>query len=535
MCGIFALFGSNLPDYDTIYKYFKLGKKRGPESSTIISFNNNNVYLGFHRLPINGLNLTSDQPIYYKDYVLICNGEIFNYQYLIEKYNFNMTTESDCEVILHLFDLIGIDIMNELDGEFSFIIYNKKTNDFFVGRDSYGVRPLYMNQNEKGMVFASDLAQLNIFNLNNVLHFPPGTITEYNYINGTYLDYTNNSYFNLGNYKDSIEQKRKNVYQSLKDAVYKRVKTTERPIACLLSGGLDSSLVAALAARFYKELTGNCIETYSIGLKDSEDLKFSKLVAEHIGSNHRQIICSEDKFFNAIPDVIRDVETYDTTTVRASVGNWLIGKYISEHSDAKVILNGDGADEVMGGYLYFHACPDENEFDNECKRLLNNIHHFDVLRSDKSISSHGLEPRTPYLDKEFVKAYMSLPTSVRYHKGNNKPEKYVIREIIAEYDPDLLPLCVLHRKKEAFSDGVSGLQRSWYEIIQSKVEDITNETDDNKWNHNIPITNEQKYYRQLFDSMYPNAENIIPYFWMPKYVNATDASARTLKEYNSSV
>jgi asparagine synthase (glutamine-hydrolysing) len=536
MCGIFALFGSNLPDYETIHKYFKLGQKRGPESSTIISFNNNNVYLGFHRLPINGLNLVSDQPIYYKDYALICNGEIFNYQNLIEKYNFNMTTESDCEVILHLFDLIGNDIMNELDGEFSFIIYNKKTNGFFVGRDSFGVRPLYMNKNDENIVFASDLEQLNMFNLSNVFHVPPGVITEYKFMNGTYetniFDYTNKRYDSL----KPLEQQRENVYQSLKDAVYKRVKTTERSIACLLSGGLDSSLVAALAARFYKELTGNCIETYSIGLKDSEDLKFSKLVAEHIGSNHTQIVCSEDEFFKSIPDVIKDVETYDTTSVRASVGNWLIGKFIREHSQAKVILNGDGADEVMGGYLYFHACPDEIEFDNECKRLLNNIHHFDVLRSDKSISSHGLEPRTPYLDKEFVKTYMSLPASVRYHKGNNKPEKYVIREIIAEYDPDLLPDCVLHRKKEAFSDGVSGLQRSWYEIIQFKLKYITfNPQEEEKWVHNTPTTTEQKYYRQLFEIYYPNSAHIIPYFWMPKYVNATDASARTLKEYNSSV
>jgi asparagine synthase (glutamine-hydrolysing) len=535
MCGIFALFGSNLPDYETIYNYFKLGKKRGPESSTIVSFQNNRVYLGFHRLPINGLNLTSDQPIYYKDYVLICNGEIFNYQYLIEKYNFNMSTESDCEVILHLFDLIGNNIMNELDGEYSFIIYNQKTHNFYVGRDPYGVRPLYMNYTDKCLAFSSDLEQLKLFNLSNVTNVCPGTITEYKNKGNEYetiyvrdiIQYETLPNGNSSNL--SLEQKRENVYESLKNAVYKRVKTTERPIACLLSGGLDSSLVAALAARFYKELTGNMIETYSIGLADSEDLKFSKLVAEHIGSNHTQIICNEDEFFKAIPNVVRDVETYDTTTVRASVGNWLIGKFISEHSDAKVILNGDGADELMGGYLYFHACPNENEFDQECKRLLQNIHQFDVLRSDKSISSHGLEPRTPYLDKEFVKAYMNLNSSVRYHKGNNKPEKYVIRDIISDYDSDLLPICVLHRKKEAFSDGVSGLQRSWYEIIQSKVKDITNENN-NKWHHNIPTTNEQKYYRHLFDSIYPNAAHIIPYFWMPKYVNASDASARTLKD-----
>jgi asparagine synthase (glutamine-hydrolysing) len=543
MCGIFALFGPNLPSQEIINEYFKLGSKRGPESSKLVSFNNNSIYLGFHRLAINGLNNISDQPIYYKDYVLICNGEIFNYKELIEKYQLEVTTQSDCEVIIHLYDLIGMELINELDGEFAFIIYNKKDNNFVSYRDPYGVRPLYVTYVNDIYMFSSDVAPLNLFNdLTELKHVVPGTFIQYDYINDKFIEIkykmfkmfkddfssTSSQFEEL----DELENNKKNIYETLKKAVYKRVITSERPLACLLSGGLDSSLVAAFASRFYRELTGNQIETYSIGLPESEDLKFSKLVAEHIGSKHTQIICSEDDFFNAIPNVIKDIESYDTTTVRASVGNWLIGKYIKEHSDAKVVLNGDGADEVMGGYLYLHACPDELEFDYECKRLLNYIHHFDVLRSDKSISSHGLEPRTPYLDKEFVSSYFYYPTSLRCHKINNKPEKYIIREIIQQYEPDLLPLCVLQRKKEAFSDGVSGLQRSWYEIIQSKLENMTiNDFDENiEYNHNPPTTKEQKYYRYLFEKYYKGAENIIPFFWMPKYVNATDASARTLTE-----
>ncbi len=549
MCGIYALFGPNLPSNDIIQQYFKLGSKRGPESSKLVHFNSNHnsIYLGFHRLAINGLNVESEQPIYYKNYVLICNGEIFNYKELIEKYKLNVTTQSDCEVILHLYELFGKDVINVLDGEFAFLIYNQTDHSIVVGRDPYGVRPLYMNPVEGNFMFCSDLEPMNLYNLSKLTHVNPGTFLQFEIINGRYVEtdfyvfdynYFNGPMFKEGTGYDIYNEwgfyrTQEDVYELLKDAIYKRVKTTERPIACLLSGGLDSSLVAAFASRFYKELTGNAIETYSIGLADSEDLKFSKLVAEHIGSKHTQIICSEDDFFNAIPNVVKDVETYDTTTVRASVGNWLIGKYIRENSEAKVVLNGDGADEVMGGYLYFHACPDKEEFDAECKRLLNYIHHFDVLRSDKSISSHGLEPRTPYLDKSFVEKYLSIESKYRYHKGMNKPEKYLIREIIAKYEPTLLPECVLHRKKEAFSDGVSGLLHSWYEIIQSKLDKMDtielNEKNQ-KTIHNPPKTKEQKYYRQLFDTYYPNAYNIIPYFWMPSYVNATDASARTLKE-----
>jgi asparagine synthase (glutamine-hydrolysing) len=253
------------------------------------------------------------------------------------------------------------------------------------------------------------------------------------------------------------------------------------------------------------------------------------MVAEHIGSKHTQIICTEEDFLNSIPNVIVDIESYDTTTVRASVGNWNVAKYIKEHSDAKVILNGDGADELMGGYLYFHKCPDSTEFDKECVRLLENIHYFDVLRSDKSISSHGLEGRTPYLDRKFVEAYLSLAETERCHSINEKQEKYLIRDIIKNYDPFLLPDEILYRKKEAFSDGVSGLKKSWYQIIQENVR--CEESIESLYLHNSPKTTEQKCYRSEFEYHYKDCGSIIPYFWMPRYIKATDASARTLSIY----
>ena len=530
MCGIFALIGHN-NQFDE--SYFTRGKKRGPEFSVLQKFVNENKtnYFGFHRLAINGLTSSGNQPFEYKHYVLICNGEIYNYKELIRNYNLNVTSGSDCEVILHLYHLFGTKCLSKLDGEFSFVIYDKIENLFFIARDPYGVRPLYYNVVGNTFCFASDIAPMQFMNTSNLKHFHPGTYME---ISGgvNYYISRQETYMKSGPLivSEHIEYLY-NIYSLLCKAVVKRVENTERPVACLLSGGLDSSLVAAIASRHLKE-KGGVLETYSIGLEGSEDLKYAAMVAEHIQSKHTQIICTEDDFINSIPDVIKDIESYDTTTVRASVGNWNVGKYIKEHSEARVVLNGDGADELMGGYLYFHACPNPLEFVNECDRLLDNIHQFDVLRSDKSISSHGLEPRTPYLDIDFTNYYLRIPPNVRSHKGpghsENRPEKYLIREAFDFIAPELLPHEILFRKKEAFSDGVSSLNHSWYQIIQEKLDDVV--IPNQMYLVNPPTTKEQKYYRQLFETYYPGC-NTIPYFWMPRYVNATDASARTLSIY----
>ena len=268
----------------------------------------------------------------------------------------------------------------------------------------------------------------------------------------------------------------------------------------------------------------------------SEDLKYSQIVADHLGTKHTQIILSEDDFFDAIPEVIKSIESYDTTTVRASVGNYLISKYIREHSEAKVIFNGDGSDEVTGGYMYFHKAPTEEEFDKECHRRLDDIYTFDVLRSDKSVSSNGLEPRTPFLDKEFVDAYLSIPIKHRYHPGNKQCEKYLLRKAFDGIN--LLPDNVLWRTKEAFSDGVSSQTKSWFEIIDEKIRAANGNVympdvyESKKYSVNMPSTQEQNYYRELFEKFYPGGGYILPYFWMPKYVNAQDSSARTLNVYN---
>jgi len=341
---------------------------------------------------------------------------------------------------------------------------------------------------------------------------------------------------------ESYESIIQNIQRYLYAAVKKRTLVTERPIACLLSGGLDSSLITAIVNDCYKKYstTDKPLETFSIGLAGSEDLKYARIVADYLGTNHTEILLTEQDFVDAIPEVICTIESYDTTTVRASIGNYLLGKYIAANSDAKVIFNGDGSDELCGGYLYMHAAPDAIEFDKECRRLLREIHAFDVLRSDKCISSHGLEPRTPFLDRTWVQYYLSIDPSLRFHKGNKQCEKFLLRSAFSEDNyldsngSALLPKCVLWRTKEAFSDGVSKTTRSLYEIIQEKVvsisasQDIFNVT----YDHNAPDTDEKNYYRSIFESYYPGLGNVVPYFWMPRYVKAKDASARTLQIYN---
>jgi asparagine synthase (glutamine-hydrolysing) len=334
----------------------------------------------------------------------------------------------------------------------------------------------------------------------------------------------------------NLKEIKRGICEMLNLAVKKRVVgTSERPIACLLSGGLDSSLITALVNKYYDGV----LETYSIGMKGSEDLRNARIVADHLGTKHHEIIVTPEKFFEAIPDVIRDIESYDTTSVRASVGNYLIGKYISENSDAKVILNGDGSDELTGGYIYMLKAPNSTEFDRESRRLLKDIYLFDVLRSDKSMSSHGLEPRTPFLDKYWVDYYLRIPSEIRADVSHNgkRIEKYLLRQSFQENEPDLLPSEILWRNKEAFSDGVSGHAGSWFEFIQKKVAEIktpnssaAQETTQTTYKVNPPKTKEQEYYREIFEKVYPDCASIVPYFWMPKYVNTDDCSALTIKK-----
>lgn len=581
MCGIFALLNNqNANSSSFIDEQFQKGQGRGPEFSKLKHVDIEAIF-GFHRLAINGLNSESNQPIVIDNITLICNGEIYNYKELYEMMELQGQTDSDCEVIVHLYKRYGIEhTLQMLDGVFSFILcdnnWKKLESKIFVARDPYGVRPLYimhphynMHPNEKNVqnsspkkqdnifAFASELKVLTKFKTDNYIisHFEPGTYSVYSLpstINALWSEkISNKSYHSTGfnsnmfyNNNFTLTDIMYGIQSHLVNAVKKRVLVTERPVACLLSGGLDSSLIAALVNEVFKVNSfGKKLETYSIGLKDSEDLKYARIVADYLGTNHTEIVLSEKDFLDAIPEVIQAIESYDTTTVRASIGNYLLGKYIAANSDAKVIFNGDGSDELCGGYLYMHAAPDAIEFDKECRRLLKDIHAFDVLRSDKCISSHGLEPRTPFLDRSWVQYYLGIDPVTRFHANpvNKTCEKHLLRLAFSEeyfvnsFGKQLLPNNVLWRKKEAFSDGVSKMTRSLYEIIQEHVETLN--PNEIKVNPDVypeevrPDTMEKQYYRSIFESLYPNQGNVVPYFWMPRYVHAKDASARTLNIY----
>ena len=618
MCGIFCILNNcetservsyndetirqettnvNCIDNNIIQCSFEKGKGRGPETSKLLKIQDN-VTLGFHRLAINGLDETSDQPIEQHGIYLICNGEIYNYKELnnlLEPSAFSIKTKSDCEIIMHLYAHYGIEqTVRMLDGVFAFVLLdtrqtldeNGKTRSkkMFIARDPYGVRPMYMltpkyisdkitdvPQSQfisTTYAFASELKSLISFK--NILHhaeitqFSPGTysgfIEEQTRSSDTFIwkpinTMQNIPYASQGFRSTILSQPTidynlnvlANIQEYLKAAVLKRTLVTDRPVACLLSGGLDSSLITALVNDARKKVlkVDTPLETYSIGVEGAADLVYAKKVADYLGTNHTEVILTEQQFFDAIPEVIKAIESYDTTTVRASIGNYLIGKYISEHSDAKVIFNGDGSDELCGGYLYMHACHPPIEFDKECRRLLKNIYTFDVLRSDKSISSHGLEPRTPFLDRAWVDYYLSIHPNLRCHANKQQPEKYLLRKAFSKphctnIDGEaLLPDEILWRTKEAFSDGVSNTARSLFQIIQGKIRDdygVCEKLCNFDWKKitlNPPETMEQKYYRYLFENEYKNCGNVIPYFWMPKYVTSNDSSARKLSFYQT--
>lgn len=577
MCGIFAVINntglqtpaasaaeprSDVIPESRLREAFARGAGRGPEHSVFTQLSPL-VTLGFHRLAINGLNSGANQPLTCGNLTLICNGEIYNYKALKKIHGLKTSTDSDCEVILHLYREFGMDkTLQLLNGVFAFVLIetirglnnvSPQLTRVWCARDNYGVRPMFHLAKRNGAhLFASELKQVcDFYTQGDTLgQFSPGTAAMLLYRHKsaaaaaevelveqrTLLHRRMELPWRSEASSLGIEDHMRNINKALRAAVARRVANTDRQIACLLSGGLDSSLITALVASCVPD--PSTLETYSIGLAGGEDLRYARQVAEFLGTNHTEIVVTEAEFFDAIGTVIGAIESYDTTTVRASVGNYLIGKYISEHSDAKVIFNGDGSDEVAGGYMYFHYAPDDAAFDQECRRLLKSIHYFDVLRSDRCISCHGLEPRTPFLDKMFVANYLNVPVALRNHTNEKHCEKYLLRKAFA--DDNLLPDQVLWRTKEAFSDGVSSQKKSWHTIIKSKIKGLMGVDDSQQiveqkqdaGSGSGGLTLEKKYYQTMFRNLFGNIDFVIPYYWMPAFTTETgDCSARELKVY----
>lgn len=551
MCGIWALIRDigatfSVSEAEAEQMMMNTLNNRGPEGGRVITLIDQ-IIMGFTRLAINGLTSDGMQPFHHNGIWTVCNGEIYNYNAIAEKHGFDLTTGSDCEVLPYLYEKFAnnpSDLWNSLDGVFAAIIVDTNRKRILIGRDPYGVRPLFVGTFNSGsrynvyeqLAFGSEMKSIIELKPDNISQFPPGHYIDYNvslmdklkYIK--YHNYPNDD--SVGIPIENLEEAKNLVRIKLEEAVKKRM-LTERPVAALLSGGIDSSLIAALVAKELRAAGAPLLKTFSIGFEGSEDLKYARMVAAHIGSDHNEIVMTPDDFFAAIPDVIKDIESFDTTSVRASVGNWLVAREIRRRTDCKVVFNGDGSDEVFGSYMYFYKAPSDEAFNAESIRLLKDICYYDVLRSDRSISSHGLEPRTPFLDKGFVAAAHRVATILRRPIIGQRPEKWILR--VAMDGQGLLPDAVLWRKKEAFSDGVSGPDKLWYQNIQERLGSvISDEIMSKTYVHMAPKTPEDYYYRYLFEKDYKGRGTVIPYRWMPRWIDgATDPSARTLQVYTA--
>jgi len=551
MCGIFAYLlkgddGGNDVWIKECHKRVKTLKPRGPERYKF-KIPSTKAFMGFQRLSIVDLTSNGDQPFTdkNKNATLICNGEIYNSKQLTTKYNLPVQSESDCEVILHLYLKFGIRrTVEELDGVFAFVIFDHNRKEFVCARDSYGVRPLFVSITKDYIVVSSELKAL--YGLKNVKVFPNGCywfsrtgcdFTIYNYYNqeNNVMYLTDGSSFTSFAHKYnslSLEKLKEQIRNKLEVSVKKRLQS-DRKIGCLLSGGLDSSLVTSLVSK----LTKGSVVTYSVGLEGSVDLAAARKVASHLGTEHHEIIFSEDLGLRSINQVIYAIETWDTTTIRASVPMWIMCKYITENTpEVKVIMSGEGADEVCQGYLYFHNQPNPTEGHKESARLIQDLLYFDVLRSDRSVSSHGLEVRVPFLDKDFVNFYMSIPPELRC-PDKKKGEKWLLRESFNE--TKLLPNEILWRRKDGLSDGCSSLKRPWYQIIQERAEQLINnnelKTACEKYPHCTPKTKEALMFRNIFHKYFPDKgrDELTPYQWMPKWCGEMlDPSGRLMDAFD---
>ncbi|XP_076748576.1 asparagine synthetase [Xylocopa sonorina] len=558
MCGIWALFGLDVSSLAHICENFEKITHRGPEAFKL-EFDNSvkNGYLGFHRLAIVD-NIYGMQPMRlykYPHLFLLCNGEIYNHKKIEVEHGFAYSTKCDVEVIIHLYAHLGAEnVAKLLDGVFAFCVMDIKNRRILIGRDPYGVRPLFRLYSDNGQLAVCSESK-GLMKITKEMKskwtlepFPPGYFEEYEILNDGRTKLLSKVNYHKPGDKPSFQtfvphnglsstDIHENIRTLLSAAVEKRLMT-DREIGCLLSGGLDSSLIAALLVKHAKEANlPYKIKSFAIGMGDSPDIIAARQVAEYIGTEHHEIIFSENEVADILDKLIYHLETYDITTIRASVGMYLISRYIKRNTATTVIFSGEGADELAQGYIYFRDAPNAVEAHNESIRLLKDIYLYDGLRADRTTSAFSLELRVPFLDIQFTNYYLSLDTASRQPQGGI--EKHLLRS--AFDNTKLLPSNILWRHKEAFSDGVTSIKKSLYQIIHdivaSRISDEELEKADVKYPHCTPKTKEALYYRKVFEKYYTGqAENFAPYFWMPRWVKGvSDPSARFIAHYAADV
>lgn len=527
MCGIAAYFGTNTQTKQALQKHFKVLVHRGPDRTKYFE-PTPNAWFGFHRLAIIDVSRAGDQPFNHNHQTVVCNGEIYNFEALrLQFNNYAFKSNSDCEVLLPFFKKQNpVEACHQLDGEFALIHYNSNTNEFIVARDPMGIRPLFYGQNTEGeWFFASELKVLHPF-CEWIKPFPPGAI-----FNGKELNYYHKHYH--VNTNDIVSGPPEKIYNTIKtkliDAVEKRLDA-DQPIGFLLSGGLDSSLVCAIAAK----LLGKPIETFAIGMDTNPiDLPYAQKVAKHIKAKHTEITMTKNQVIEVLPELIQLLETYDITTVRASIGMYLLTKDIRKNTKIRVLLTGEVSDELFG-YKYTDFAPNAREFQKEAEKRIQELYLYDVLRADRCIAGASLEARVPFSDKAFVDAVMHISPEVKLNTYNCG--KYLLRKA---FEGNWLPEDILWRDKAAFSDAVGHSMVDY--LKQHAEETYTNQEFLEKqkaYTHCPPTTKEALLYREIFEQNYPGRAEVIPAFWMPNSTwpgcNVNDPSARVLANYGKS-
>lgn len=525
MCSIMGYCGKGLP-LDVFKIFFDRTKSRGPDCSKIVDTGNG--FLAFHRLAIMGLSPEGMQPFVSDDAFCVCNGEIYGFEKIKAKLcdkGYAFKSGSDCEILIPLYRECGADMFKMLDAEFALIIYDKKTDEYIAARDPIGIRPLYYGycKNTGKAVFASEPKNL-IGLVKEIKPFPPG----HYYKDGKFICYGDVTEVEKYCY-DDLDTICKNIKEKLIAGVEKRL-VADAKVGFLLSGGLDSSLVCAIA----RKKTGKPIKTFAIGMsEDAIDLKYAKQVADYIGSEHTEVIIDKNDVINALQNVINLLATYDITTVRASMGMYLLCKAIHENTDIRVILTGEISDELFG-YKYTDFAPDAEAFQKESVKRIKELHMYDVLRADRCISVNSLEARVPFGDLDFVKYVMAIDPEKKMNKYGKG--KYLLRRA---FEGDYLPHEILYREKAAFSDAVGHSMVDYLkEFASGFYSDAEFEERRKKYAHATPFTKESLIYREIFEKYYPGQSEMIADFWMPnrdwKGCNVADPSARVLSNYGDS-
>ncbi|AGC01872.1 asparagine synthase [Acanthamoeba polyphaga moumouvirus] len=542
MCGIFCLlkYDGEEIDLEKAIKCLEKLSARGPDSLSYKYIQVNEkirLFLGFTRLAIMDTSSAGVQPFQNEDDYIICNGEIYNFKDLAEKYNISMSSQCDCEILLPLFKKVGfVDMISKnLDAEFATVLFDSKNKKLYAARDRYGVRPLYYGYNKKDntIAFGSELKSLHSI-MEHVEQLKPNLYAEINLEQirdlNNFHDYLHQYYdFNkltASEYNNNVENIKMKIRDIFTRAVKKRLES-DRPIGFLLSGGLDSSLIVSIATKI---LGPEKIVCFSIGLPGSPDVEAAKCVVKYLGIKEHHIVpFTIEQGIEQIPTVIYTIETYDITTIRASTPQYIMAKYIHDNTNIRVLLSGEGSDEIHGSYKYMRFAPNSEEFHWETIRLLEELCYFDNKRTDRSMADNGLEVRVPFLDYEYVEFITSIdPNLLMYRK--DYLEKKIIRDAFIGYLPDK----VLYRPKEAFSDAVSSQNVNWYKNIQEIANNsITNaELEINPYIHNKPEIKEALYYRRIFDNIYPGRDNVLPHYWLPRFQTKkiSDPSATVLAD-----